>query len=428
MPSDINNTRNEVLVAMDIAKLKHNILIELPSGKRKSFIIKNNIEGYKILNDFLLQLHTNCLIAFEPTGNYHRALAFYLNTQGHKLVIVSSVAGARVREAIYNSWDKNDPKDCSVIMHLLKAGMIQVYYDPVVNNFNDLQELSKTYYQTSLAKTKLQHSILNHYLPLYFPEIEKYFHSTRAKWFAKVFKIYTTPCTITKFSFDEFKKHAWDLVGRKVAKEKWLFDLYQTAKESVGLPIGEDSLAIKTFRMVLSQYEYLIDMRDSLEKEAESNLDGNPDYVILKTIPGIGPILALIILAESGDLRRFKHYKQYLKFCGFDLSTYQSGKTKGESKLSKRGNARLRYAFWLAATVAIRLTENTFRKKFENYVKKDPENADLKRKAYTAVAAKIARVAHSLIKQGASYRCYHSDPQCKDTVQNGHEGVLLTTL
>ena len=43
MPSDINNTRNEVLVAMDIAKLKHNILIELPSGKRKSFIIKNKL-------------------------------------------------------------------------------------------------------------------------------------------------------------------------------------------------------------------------------------------------------------------------------------------------------------------------------------------------------------------------------------------------
>lgn len=78
---------------------------------------------------------------------------------------------------------------------------------------------------------------------------------------------------------------------------------------------------------------------------------------------------------------------------------------------------RLRYAFWLAATVAVRLTENTFRQKFENYVKRAPENADLKRKAYVAVAAKIARVTHSLVKHGTSYCCYYSGPQWKDTAQ-----------
>lgn len=409
MSHNINTTDKEVLVAIDIAKLKHNVLIEFTNGKRQAFIIKNDLEGYKFLNNFLCPVKDKCLIAFEPTGNYHRTLAYYLQMEGFKLAIVSSIAGARIREAIYNSWDKNDPKDCTVILHLLKTGMTQIYYDPVINNFNDLQELSKTYYQTSLAKTKLQHSILTHYLPLYFPEIGKYLRHAKAEWFARVFKVFTTPLSITKFTFDEFKIYAWDLVGRKVAKDKWLFDLYQTAKESVGLPIMESSVAITAFRMVLSQYAYLIDMCNALEKEAINRLGGNSDYMLLQTIPGIGPILALMILSESGNLRRFKHYKQYLKFCGFDLSTYQSGNIKGVSKLSKRGNARLRYAFWLAATSAIRLTENTFRKKFENYIKKEPNNADLKRKAYTAVAAKMARVAHSLIKQGTSYRCYYSD-------------------
>jgi len=50
------------------------------------------------------------------------------------------------------------------------------------------------------------------------------------------------------------------------------------------------------------------------------------------------------------------------------------------SKLSKHGNSRLRYAFWLAATNAIRMTKNTFRKKFENYIKEDPTNAELNEK------------------------------------------------
>jgi transposase len=38
-------------------------------------------------------------------------------------------------------------------------------------------------------------------------------------------------------------------------------------------------------------------------------------------MPGIDPILALTILAEAGDLSRFNHHRQFLKFCGLDLST-----------------------------------------------------------------------------------------------------------
>ena len=101
-------------------------------------------------------------------------------------------------------------------------------------------------------------------------------------------------------------------------------------------------------------------------------------------MPGVGPIVALTIIAEAGDLRRFKHHRQFLKFCGFDLATTQSGKYRGVSKLSKRGNARLRMIFWMAASVAIRMPQNTFRWKFDRYIKADPTNRDLKRKAYTA--------------------------------------------
>lgn len=45
--------------------------------------------------------------------------------------------------------------------------------------------------------------------------------------------------------------------------------------------------------------------------------------------------------------------------------------------------------------------------KFERYVSADPRNADLKRKAYTAVAAKMARVAYGLLKSGEDYRRFY---------------------
>ena len=75
--------------------------------------------------------------------------------------------------------------------------------------------------------------------------------------------------------------------------------------------------------------------------------------------------------------------------------------------MSKRSNARLRYAYWLAAVLAIRQKENSFRQKYERYIAKDPANADLKRMAYSAIAAKMARVAHALIKHQKNYRGYH---------------------
>ena len=62
----------------------------------------------------------------------------------------------------------------------------------------------------------------------------------------------------------------------------------------------------------------------------------------------------MTILAEAGDLRRFAHHRQFLKYCGLDLATHQSSQFRDQTRLSKFGNARLRRAFWMAAQVAIR--------------------------------------------------------------------------
>jgi hypothetical protein len=87
--------------------------------------------------------------------------------------LVSSLALARTREALHNSWDKNDPKDAQVILHMLRIQATQVYHDPLRAGINDVQELSKTHEAIARAKTEIQHRILTHYLPLYFPEIDR---------------------------------------------------------------------------------------------------------------------------------------------------------------------------------------------------------------------------------------------------------------
>lgn len=393
-------------VAIDVAKLVHEVLVEPPTGHRHRWRVGNCLPDFVALRDRLCAFQTPIAIGFEATGNYHRPLAYYLGQCGFELHLLSSLAVARTRDALYNSWDKNDPKDTQVLLHLLKTGVSQRYHDPLVHRMNDLQELAQTHYQVSLWKVQVQHSIMTHYLPLYFPEAERYYTNSRAQWFTQLLHRFPCPAAITRYSQEVFEHEAWTVVGRKVNKRGFLDDLYATASQSIGLAVAEDSEAIQMFRVMLAEHQHLCTTRAAIEHQADQALQSHPDYHRLRTLPGVGPILALTILAEAGNLRRFPHHRQFLKFCGFDLSTQQSGQFRGISRLSKHGNARLRYAFWMAANGAVRMRQNTFREKYARYIKADPQNPDRKRKALCAVAAKVGRVAHGLIKTGTDYRPY----------------------
>ncbi|HBJ41734.1 MAG TPA: IS110 family transposase, partial [Hyphomonas sp.] len=400
--------QDAVLVAIDISKKRNDVLIQMPgSPRRRRLVVLNQRAEHDRFIQRLKAFDRPVVTGFEATGNYHRALAWRLVDAGIKTRLISSMALARQREAIHNGWDKNDPKDAQVILHMLATGLSQVYLDPLVAGLADIQELSKTHEAVSRARTQTIHRILTHYLPLYFPEIEKFLGSSRRDWFFALLETFPPPASITALSPEAFSAAAWDIVGKKVSKARLIVDICETAKESIGLPVPVDSRAIAMFRMVLAEARSLNRQRNTIEAEAEALLGGTPDFEALKQIPGIGPIIALTILAEAGDLRRFGHHRQFLKFCGLDLSTHQSGTFRGQTKLSKYGNARLRRALWMAGLVAIRQKENNFRDKYTRYIARDPDNPDLRRKALTAVTAKMARTAHAIIKSGKAYRPFY---------------------
>lgn len=394
-----------VRAAIDISKHRHEVLIEAPGKKRRRRLtVLNTLDEFNRLTRVLSDYSRPVRVAFEATGNYHRALAWHLSAAGFETKLISSVALARTREALHNSWDKNDPKDAQVILHMMQIGAEQFYHDPLVQGTNDIQELSKTHDIVSRAKTELWHRILTHYLPLYFPEADRFHRSSRSDWFFAFLELFPSPHFISAMDKDAFIAAAWEVVGRKVGKQRLLSDIYTTASSSVGLPVTPDSDAITMFRMVLAQGRSLIAQRNTIEARSVEILKDHPDYQLLTTIPGIGPINALTILAEAGDLRRFRHHRQFLKFCGMDLATMQSGMFRGQTKLSKYGNARLRCTLWMAGQVAIIQRTNSFRDKFNRYTARDRDNQHLRRKAYTAIAAKMARTVHAVVKNGEPYR------------------------
>lgn len=406
MTNAIANGTGRVLVAIDIAKHEHVVLIERPDGIREKSRIKNRREDFEKFAEDLRKFGFPVQIGLEPTCSFHRNLAHFLMTEGFEVFGISTLVLARTREALHNSWDKNDPKDAAVILYLLRQGITQSLSEPFISGYNHLQELSKTHQQIVRRKTKIQHSIVNHYLPIYFPEAHVFFRGSRTKWFSRMLKVFPTPSTVKEYELERFIEVATPVVGRVPFRYSLLKDYYDLAQKSVGIPVEKDSHEVKMFRYTVEEHERLNAQLSELEDGIECLLKDDVDYGILKSVPGIGPLIALTVLAEGGNLRRFKHERQFLKYCGLNLSTEQSGQARGNSRLSKRGNPRLRAVFWQAARAAIDVTrrDNDFKNKYERYVRANPANGDLKRRARTAVAAKVARVVFGLIKNGERYR------------------------
>jgi transposase len=293
-----------VLVAIDIAKVRNEVLIEAPGHKRRRrLLVLNTRAEHDRLIEVLQAYGRPVVCAFEATGNYHRPIAWRLAEAGFEVRLVSSLALARTREALHNSWDKNDPKDAQVILHMLRIQATQVYHDPLRAGINDVQELSKTHEAIAAAKTQIQHRILTHYLPLYFPEIDRFRGNSRSDWFFAFLDAFPTPASITALTKEEFVAAAWDVVGRKVSKTQILMDIYETARSSIGLPLPLDAPAIRMFRMVIAEARSLIRQRNEIEAQADELLRHSQDYQLLRQIPGIGPINALTILAEAGNTR-----------------------------------------------------------------------------------------------------------------------------
>jgi len=70
------------LIAIDIGKKAHAVLVEGPEGTRQHFSMANSVKDYDRLVVFLRALPGAAQIALEPTGDFHRTLAHRLLREG----------------------------------------------------------------------------------------------------------------------------------------------------------------------------------------------------------------------------------------------------------------------------------------------------------------------------------------------------------
>ena len=117
------------------------------------------------------------------------------------------------------------------------------------------------------------------------------------------------------------------------------------------------------------------------------------DTEILTSMKGIGDKTAFNFLIElGGDIKAFENDKKLIAAVGLDPTTHESGKYKGQSKISKRGNRHLRRVIWLITTKVI-ISNEVFRA----YYFKRRKDGLVYKMAVLATAHKLIRVMFSML-------------------------------
>jgi len=142
---------------------------------------------------------------------------------------------------------------------------------------------------------------------------------------------------------------------------------------------------------------------EQLEARLLASAKLRPDYALLKSVPGIGEVLAVVIMLETGEIQRFAqvgNFASYARCVG--SARYSNGKKKGQGN-TKNGNAYLVWAFIEAANFARRYHVPAQR----FYERKKARTNNLV--ATKALAHKLARACYHILKEGKPFdvaRCF----------------------
>jgi transposase len=119
----------------------------------------------------------------------------------------------------------------------------------------------------------------------------------------------------------------------------------------------------------------------------------------ITTIPGVGKLTAVIVLAETNGFELIRNKKQLVSYSGLDVKLKDSGTSvKGKPKISKRGNRHLRKAMYMPALTAMRCNEH-HKAVFVRLVSKH----GVKMKAAVAVQRKILELIYIIYKTNKTF-------------------------
>ena len=336
-----------ISVGIDVSKDKSTVCFLKPCGEVlvTPYDVLHTQGELTALVERIRSYSEEARVILEDTGHYHFPIVKFLLDNG---VFVSTVNALRMKKYCSQSIRKAKTDRIDAV-RIASYGL--TYWNELVQStpldtvYRELQMLSRQYHRTVslLIKAKLH---LTDILDQVMPGIQKLLQNSAENQKLTNFVVrywhFEKICVMTEQKFiNDYckwaKKQGYRGLHERKAKE--IFALAQS-----GIPVLPNTQSTKiVVEEVARAVNELDSSRRTIIAQMQELAKTLPEFSLVRSFNCVGDILAPLLIAEIGDVRRFKNKHSLIAYAGIDAPPYQSGTFYAtERHISKRGNSYLR--------------------------------------------------------------------------------------
>jgi len=341
-------------VGIDVSKGKSMVAIMRPFGEvvASPFEVAHTGNELGELANTLKSLHGETKVILEYTGNYYQPIAYALHEAG---LFVSAVHAKLIHDYGNNTIRKvkTDKADAIKIANYGLSHWLEV---PQYWPEEDIRRMLRAYSRQYAKYIKLKTMLVNNFIALTdqtFPGVNELFSSPprksdgHEKWMDFAFKFWHCECvcSLTPKAFEERYRKWCKRAGYNFSSDK-ADDIYVSACGHVCVVPMNDSTK-QLVMLSINQINAIAESIAVVAREMKRLAELLPEYPVVSQFYGVGDILGPQIMAEIGDVIRFRSKGALVCFAGLEPPEYQSGKFEStERSISKTGSPHLRKALF----------------------------------------------------------------------------------
>lgn len=381
---------------IDISLEKFNFCIIDNEGKIiKKCELPHSYEGFIKLKNTLERItdKEKNIIGIESSGPYHINILSFLVSNSFKTTLFNPIILKNFNKSQTIRRTKTDRIDAKTIAFFMLKNQDIIKVKEIPESLKLLarerEEISK---EIAKIKNRIKALVFNIFKEL----LDKYNIFTQGML---EFLLNIPSARIARIKSEEEIREILSKISEKRGRKISITpeDIKKIANRTISIDDEKREIILKSrIRMLLNLQKELKILTEEFMKRAEEFFRN--EIEIISSIKGIGKLSAAIFLAETEGLKNIRNVKKLRAFCGMDPIIFESGKFKGKSRISKRGNRHIRRIIWNMAQGAVFRT-NTFK----TYFKRKRNQGMKYKKALVATANKLLSVIFALVKNNSTF-------------------------
>ena len=378
----------------------------------KPFPFNSSYGGFKKLINNIVSLNcdkSDIIIGMEATGLLFENLYRYLKDLNYNVILLNPYQTAQYRNMVTMKYVKNDNIDALIISLLIKSGR----YSKGYVNEEQLQSLKVLFRHKENIKDKLKSlkRETSSLLAVVFPELDKVIKDPYNVSGLILLDKYPTAKHFEYVSVERILKLFRKTKGNNFNQAKAEL-LLSVAKDTIYSGVAKDARAFfirSNVTLIRALQEQIKSLENEMIKIFDKQVDSDrvtkedENYISsvldnLRTIPGVSDKTLLALLAECGNLDRFKNAKALIGYLGLYPTQEQSGNTLKYGHLAKRGARYAKKALYLASVAAVR-HNNELKQIFRNQL----TLGRAKKEALIIIARKLAYIIWAIYNHNKPY-------------------------